>query len=175
MMPLEQLLKSKAKYNPRKISPEEYAALRRSLRFFGFVDPVVWNRRSTNLVGGHQRITAAADEGFTEAPTMIVDLDDASERQLNLALNRITGDWDDVKLRELLAGLDSEGADLALTGFDEAELAKLLADDSQNEEAEAELGALEYRVVVDCTGEHEQADLLAKLEGEGWKCRALIS
>jgi DNA modification methylase len=55
-----------------------------------------------------------------------VDLDDPSEKQLNLALNRISGDWDDVALRELLQGLDAEGADLELTGFDDAELARLL-------------------------------------------------
>lgn len=165
----------KAPYNPRKCSPTEFAALRRAIRFFGFVEPLVWNRRSGNIVGGNTRVDAAAEEGFDELPVMVVDLDDASERQLNLALNRIGGEWDDAKLREVLAGLESAGADLVLTGFDEDELAKLLADEAAEGDQEPELGALQYRVVVDCRGELEQGDLIARLEKEGWACRALIS
>lgn len=115
-----------APYNPRVISDADFAALRRSLRYFGFVEPVVVNRRLGHVVGGHQRIRAAQEEGFTDLPVVFVELDEPSEKQLNLALNRISGEWDDEKLRQVLADLDGAGADLSLTGFDDADLARLL-------------------------------------------------
>lgn len=174
-MAVSALQEMAAEYNPRKISPEELGKLRRSLRYFGFVEPVVINRRSQRIVGGHQRVRAAAEEGFETLPVVFVDLDEPSEKQLNLALNRISGEWDDEKLREVLASLDADGADLKLTGFDERELEKILADAAEAEEAEPELGAFEYRVVVDCKGEVEQAALIEQLEKEGWTCRPLIS
>jgi len=115
-----------APYNPRKIDDHDLAALRRSLRFFGAVEPIIANRRTGRIVGGHQRVKAAQAEGLDSLPVAWVDLDDPSEKQLNLALNRISGDWDDAPLRELLKGLEAEGADLAMTGFDDHELAKLI-------------------------------------------------
>jgi len=125
-LPVVDLAAMAAPYNPRKISDHDLEALRRSLRFFGAVEPIVANRRTQRIVGGHQRVKAAQAEGIEALPVAWVDLDEPSEKQLNLALNRITGDWDDAALRELLQGLDAEGADLELTGFDDAELARLL-------------------------------------------------
>ncbi len=116
-----------APYNPRRISDHDLAALQRSIRFFGTVEPIVCNRRSNRIIGGHQRVRAAQAEGLEEFPVVWVDLDEPSEKQLNLALNRISGDWDDEKLRAVLAELNAEGADLALTGFDDTELENLLA------------------------------------------------
>lgn len=115
-----------AVYNPRKINDHDLEALRRSIRFFGTVEPVVVNARTQRIVGGHQRVKAAAAEGVTEFPVVWVDLDEPAEKQLNLALNRISGQWDDAKLRALLQDLDAIGADLDLTGFDDKELARLL-------------------------------------------------
>src|SRR5213594_1155776 len=102
-------------YNPRSISEHDLGALRRSLRFFGTVEPIVVNRRSGRIVGGHQRVLAAEAEGIAELPVVYVDLDDPSEKQLNLALNRIHGEWDEKMLEELLAELKAGGADLELT------------------------------------------------------------
>ena len=125
-IPVSELMAMGAPYNPRKIDDHDLAALRRSIRFFGAVEPVVVNRRSNHIVGGHQRVKAAQAEGIDEFPVVWVDLDDPGEKQLNLALNRISGQWDDEKLRELLADLETTGADLDLTGFDDKELARLL-------------------------------------------------
>lgn len=108
--------------NPRSIDDHELSALRRSLRFFGAVQPAVVNRRSGHVVGGHQRIKAAEAEGIGTLPVVYVDLDDPSERQLNLALNRIGGTWDQDKLAAVIADLEAAGADLALTGFTGDEL-----------------------------------------------------
>lgn len=119
-----------APYNPRKISEHDLEALRRSLKFFGSVEPVVVNRRSGHIVGGHQRVKAAEAEGLETLPVAYVDLDEPSEKQLNLALNRISGEFDLEKLAAVLADLDHAGADLGLTGFTEAELEELLRDDT---------------------------------------------
>ena len=123
-MPIDALLAGRADYNPRRISPEDFAALKRSLEEFGPVEPAVWNARSDRLVGGHRRVEAAAELGWREYPVEFVDLDDQRERALNLALNRISGQWDDGKLAELLRQMDE--ASRAVTGFDGDELRALL-------------------------------------------------
>lgn len=128
-LPIGELLAMAAPYNPRTIDPPEFERLRASLRFFGVVEPAVANRRTGHLVGGHQRIKAAEAEGWADFPVHWVDLDPPSEKQLNLALNKISGRWDDEKLAALLRDLQTEGADLALTGFDDEELAKLLGEE----------------------------------------------
>jgi DNA modification methylase len=116
-----------APYNPRRISDHDLDALRRSLRFFGVVEPVIVNRRTGRIVGGHQRIKAAQAEGIDSLPVVTVDLDEPTEKQLNLALNRISGDWDEQALAHVLADLQNAGADLGLTGFKPGELEKYLA------------------------------------------------
>lgn len=135
-VPIARLAEMAAPYNPRTISASDLESLRRSLRFFGPVEPVVVNKRSSHVVGGHQRIKAASAEGIEELPVYYVDLDEPSEKQLNLALNRISGEWDDAALRALLLGLEESGADLELTGFNDTELENLLNDPagSPNEE-----------------------------------------
>ncbi|MBZ5638307.1 MAG: ParB N-terminal domain-containing protein [Acidobacteriia bacterium] len=105
-----QLAGMAAPYNPRRISDHDLDALRRSLRFFGTVEPIVVNKRSGHIVGGHQRVRAAEAEGIDTLPVVYVDLDDPSERQLNLALNKISGEWDEEKLAAVLAELEQVGA-----------------------------------------------------------------
>lgn len=109
-----------APYNPRKdLQPgdPEYDKLARSIETFGDVEPLVWNERSGNLVGGHQRLKILLNQGREEFDVSVVDLDDIQEKQLNLALNKISGDWDNDKLTALLDEI-AEMADVTLTGFD---------------------------------------------------------
>jgi len=89
-------------YNPRIISDHDLAALARSMNEFGVVEPVVVNRRTGRIVGGHQRVKAAEASGIEELPVVYVDLDEAAEKQLNIALNRISGEFDLEKLSDLL-------------------------------------------------------------------------
>ena len=125
-LPVADLLGRLSPDNPRAIDDEQLDALRRSLRFFDVVEPIVVNERSGRIVGGHQRVRAASLEGLEELPVVWVDLDTPSEKQLNLALSRIQGRWDEAKLGAVLRGLERAGADLSLTGFTAAELARLL-------------------------------------------------
>ncbi|GEO26676.1 methyltransferase [Alicyclobacillus acidoterrestris] len=120
-----------AEYNPRidlRPGDPEYEKLKRSIEGFGLVEPIVWNERTGNVVGGHQRLKVLRDLGETETEVVIVDLDDAKEKALNLALNKIEGDWDNFKLKELLEELDTGEFDITITGFDEDEIEKLMTD-----------------------------------------------
>ena len=122
-----------AEYNPRKdLKPgdPEYEKLERSITRFGYVEPIVWNERTGNVVGGHQRLKILIDQGNDEVEVSAVDLDDAEEKALNIALNKISGEWDDEKLEALLTELSSlEDFDETLTGFDSEEIEELLAED----------------------------------------------
>ena len=61
---------------------------------FGYVEPIIWNKRTGNIVGGHQRYKILKDLNYEEAECVVVDLDDAHEKALNVALNKISGEFD---------------------------------------------------------------------------------
>ncbi len=142
-----------AAYNPRrdlKPGDKDYEKLKRSIEEFGFVEPVVWNEATGNVVGGHQRLKVLLDMGETEIDCVVVSLEPDKEKALNLALNRIQGDWDEGKLAELMAELDASAFDIAVTGFDAQEIDALMnkfysadaaQDDFDQEQAAAEIEA----------------------------------
>lgn len=114
-------------FNPRRISDAELEALTRSIKEFGFVDPVIARREDQAVVGGHQRLVAARKLGFKEVPVIFVKLSEEQAKLLNLALNRIGGEWDQELLARLLADLQAvPELDLTLSGFGEDEIAELL-------------------------------------------------
>lgn len=118
-----------APYNPRKdLKPTDpaYQTLKKAIEHFGLVEPLVWNTRTGNLVGGHQRLKVLKELGRTHIPVTIVDLSDSDEMALNVALNKIGGEWDIPKLKELLVELDAGDIDLTLTGFNEGDLKNLV-------------------------------------------------
>lgn len=127
-IPVEQI--NPAPYNPRvDLQPgdPEYEKLKRSIKEFGYIDPIIWNERTGNMVGGHQRYKILMEENPSEIVVSVVDLDDTQEKALNVALNKIGGEFDMPKLQELLSELDSNGYDVTLTGFDGEELEEVLA------------------------------------------------
>ena len=120
-----------ADYNPRKdLQPgdSEYEKIKRSLEEFGYVDPVIWNKTTGRVVGGHQRLKVLASMGRTEVECVVVELDEEKEKALNVALNKISGDWDKEKLAVLMTDLDAADFDVSLTGFDAAEIDDLFKD-----------------------------------------------
>ena len=124
-----------APYNPRvDLMPgmPEWEKLKRSIEQFGNVEPIVWNQRTGNVVGGHQRLKVLTDMGYTTVPCSIVDLDEAEEKLLNIALNKIKGQWDHDKLEAILKDFDFEVA--TASGFSAEEIAILLASDDDLEE-----------------------------------------
>ncbi len=118
-----------AEYNPRKKlkkGDKEYEKIRNSIEEFGFADPLVVNSDMT-IIGGHQRLTVAMDLGYTEVPCAVVDVDKVREKALNIALNKITGTWDETLLADLLTDLKEADYDLDWTGFDAAEVEQLFS------------------------------------------------
>lgn len=120
-----------ADYNPRKdLKPgdPEYEKLKRSIEQFGYVEPVIWNKTTGRVVGGHQRLKVLLDMGITEVECVVIEMDEEKEKALNLALNKISGDWDKDKLALLIADLQGTDFDVSLTGFEPAELDALFKD-----------------------------------------------
>ncbi len=120
-----------APYNPRKnLQPgdPEFDKLDRSLNEFGCVEPLVWNKRTGNLVGGHQRLKILIKRGAAEADVSVVDLPPEKEKILNIALNKIAGDWEPPKLAQLLEELTkTPQIDVELTGFAIPDVNELIA------------------------------------------------
>lgn len=113
-----------AKYNPRKkLTPKdkEYQNIKRSIEEFGYVDPIIINKDNT-IIGGHQRYTVLKDLGYEEVEVIQLDLNKKQEKALNIALNKITGEWEEDKLNNLLLDLKDDGFDITLTGFDDFKL-----------------------------------------------------
>lgn len=123
-VPIDQLIP--AGYNPRILSAKQLESLQKSIDAFGFVEPVVANKRNNIIVGGHARVLAAKGLGYESVPVVWVDLDPAHEKTLNVALNKIGGEFDTDQLAELLNDLDLDLVELS--GFDEDELLALQAD-----------------------------------------------
>ncbi|MEK5068091.1 site-specific DNA-methyltransferase [Sporosarcina sp. FSL K6-1508] len=118
-----------APYNPRvDLQPgdPEYEQLKRSVLEFGLVETIVFNQRTGYVVGGHQRLKVLEELGYEELDVSVVDLSDDQEKALNVALNKISGDWDVLKLKDLLDELGDSGYDVALTGFESGELEEML-------------------------------------------------
>ncbi|GAB7231268.1 site-specific DNA-methyltransferase [Facklamia hominis] len=120
-----------ADYNPRKdLQPgdAEYEKLKRSIETFGYVEPIIWNKQTGRIVGGHQRLKVMQDLGYQEIECVIIDIDESKEKALNVALNKISGSWDEDKLMSLITDLEGSDFDVSLTGFDIAELDELFKD-----------------------------------------------
>lgn len=116
---------NRATYNPRvDLQPydDEYQSIKLSLEAHGLVQPIVWNKRTNTVVSGHQRLTVLEAQGVEEVDVSVVDMDDISEKELNVALNKVEGEWDDQKLSELLEELGDEADE---TGFTDAEIETL--------------------------------------------------
>lgn len=119
-----------SKYNPRKdLKPgdPEYEKLKKSIETFGYVEPVIWNKRTGSIVGGHQRFKILKERGEKGIECVVVDMDESEEKALNIALNKVSGDWDLPKLADLIGELDNAMFDVSLTGFDAAEIDDLFS------------------------------------------------
>lgn len=142
-----------APYNPRKdLKPDdkEYQKIKKSIEYFGYVDPIVVNKDLT-IIGGHQRYKVLLELGEKSIQCVVVDKNKDDEKALNIALNKISGDWDLPKLKDLLEDLRADDIDITITGFDEKELNKLMAQfekeiEDDNFDAEAEAKKIETPV-----------------------------
>ena len=137
-LPLKEL--KPAAYNPRKKlkkGDKEYEKIKQSLLKFGYVDPIIVNEDLT-VIGGHQRLTVLKDLDYETAKCVIVDLPKEDEKALNIALNKITGQWDDALLADLLLDLQESDFNLDLTGFEPPEIDDILSNVHDKELSEDE-------------------------------------
>ena len=122
-LPLSEL--HPAAYNPRvdlKPSDLEYQAIMNSINSFGYIEPIIWNKRTGNIIGGHQRYKILKAQGKTEAEVVVVDFDPDKEKAANLALNKAVGLWSDSKVEELLKELSETEWDMKMYNFDDFDL-----------------------------------------------------
>ena len=109
-----------AEYNPRKLSEEQKQTIKDSINRFGLVDPVIVNINKDRfgiIIGGHQRTKVARELGFDKMPCVELDLTLEKEKELNVRLNKNTGEFD----KELLVEYFDQD-DLIDWGFEEEEL-----------------------------------------------------
>jgi|TARA_R100000479_G_scaffold153665_1_gene89606 site-specific DNA-methyltransferase (adenine-specific) len=153
-----------AEYNPRKMSDKQYKDLKASLEKFGLVDPIIINSDNT-VVGGHQRLRIMRELGAEYVPTVRVNLSKQDEMELNIRLNKNSGEFD----LDVLAN-NFEVDELKDWGFKDIELGfnidKLPNDLSDKLE-------LQYKIEVDVTSEKEQEKLYNDLTNKGYTCRIL--
>jgi DNA modification methylase len=124
-VPIEQLKPDPA--NPRRISDQELETLTRSIREFGLIDPIIARKEDHTVIGGHQRLLAARRLGYKTVPVVFADLSLEQARLLNIALNKISGSFDQELLARLLSELNEvPELDLTLSGFEDNELKDLL-------------------------------------------------
>ena len=124
-LPIDELRPDPA--NPRRISDQELETLTRSISEFGLIDPIIARREDKMVIGGHQRLLAARKLGYKTVPVVLTDLTVEQAHLLNIALNKISGSFDQELLARLLKELqETPNIDLSLSGFEDDELKKLL-------------------------------------------------
>jgi hypothetical protein len=169
--------------NPRKNDGTPVAAVAKSIKRYGWTNPIIARRENGEIIAGHTRRKAAIKLGMDKILVRFLDVGENEAHSLALADNKTAelAEWDETLLRAVTFSLKSKGVDLLIgTGFDQDEIDKLLdPDDTGTDDGEdggSALGdGLKYSVIVECDGEQEQAMLVDKLEKDGLKCRPLIS
>ena len=112
-----------ADYNPNVMEERDFENLENSIDRYGYIEPIIVNRRNNVIVGGHHRLRALKKKGVKEVDIIYVDLDESDEKRLNIALNRISGYWDIDKLEEVVNDLMADDPSLIdFTGLSEFEL-----------------------------------------------------
>ena len=174
--------------NPRKITDKKLKMLEKSLKEFGDLSGVIFNKQTGRLVGGHQRlkvipkdveiISETEDHGYfllngDRFQVRFVNWDETKEKAANIAANQHGGDWDFPILTDWVNELDSQNIDLDVLGFDDKELQKMMSPEGEPNHS-VDVGDLkEFLIVVECGHETEQQKLFDELEGRGLKCKLI--
>lgn len=154
-----------APYNPRVINKTSAQRLRQSIRSHGLIGGIVWNKRTGNVVAGHQRLDQLDQLEGTDDYELTVDVIDVSpleEKEINIALNNPTmqGDWNSELLGEVIAELNAEGRNVERTGFTANDLFELLGDvaleGEQAEQRDDEAPVLDLIEEVKQAGQEEK-------------------
>lgn len=113
-------------YNPREITPEEMEKLKKSIKEFNYIDPIIVNSYNNHIIGGNQRFEAMKQLGYDEIEVSVVNIPDPNkEKALNLRLNKLSGEWDNAKLNDVIQELEINHFDLEITGFNSMDIAEI--------------------------------------------------
>lgn len=153
---------NEAVYNPRKKLKEtdhEFIALKNSIETFGYITPIVVNEHGNVVVSGHQRLYVLEHLGFETVQCVFVDLKEPEEKILNIAMNKVTGSWDEEKLAQLIGELENNEIEVSDFGFNQDELDDLLGRvEVAVEEAEELNAPQENENIVECPRCNHEAD-----------------
>lgn len=157
-----------AAYNPRKslqTYDKEFEKLKNSIETFGYVEPIIVNKRGNEyvIVGGHQRYAVLSHLGYDKAECVVLELDDKHEKALNIALNKIESEWDMPALKDVLQSLDDGDFDVELTGFDVEEIEKLMTQFHVDDDLDGAAGGdddngyvIQYNIIFNDEDEQEE-------------------
>lgn len=144
-----------------------------SIKEFGWTIPILVAEDGT-VIAGHGRLLAARKMGLQKVPVIVAKgMSDEQRRAYTIADNRLTegGRWDREKLALEIGDLKALEFDISTLGFSKAQVDRMFDNKEGNS---GSIGEIKYSVVIDCEDEHDQAELIERLEGEGLKCRALM-
>ena len=153
-----------AEYNPRQLTKDQYQNLKDSISRFGLVDPIIVNsnkERKNIIVGGHQRVKVAKDMDLEFVPVIEVDLSYDKERELNVRLNKNTGEWD----MDVLANM-FDMDELIDWGFNEKELNIFSDDEIYSKKIKSPIYEVKNSkpLISDVTDEEKKDTLIEKIE-----------
>ena len=164
-----------ARYNPRQITEEELRRLTDSIETYGFIDPIIVNEVTKNVIGGHQRIKAALSLKIDLIPAIYINIEKHKEMALNVALNNpnLQGKFDMPMLRDLLEEINTGEFDMSITGYDEDEIEAIMnfeyePDDIENIEGFGE----SYNFIIKCKDEEELEQIQTLFKSTGQKIKA---
>lgn len=164
-------------YNPRvdlKPSDKEYQAIKNSIESFGNIEPIIWNKRTGNIVGGHQRYKILKEKGILETEVVVVDFDEQKEKAANLALNKAVGLWDDEAVNILLNELKDTEWKMEDYNFDLSDFNFDLSDDTEDNSNIDLSDSYEpsYEIIVVFFKQHKDMEpLFTRLTEEGYECK----
>ena len=125
-------------YNPRTISEKDLKALVKNMNKYGTLEILVANQRTGNIISGHQRLKAALLLGMEKLPVIWIDVSKRDEKMINLAMNKISGEWDAPMLKDILEEIDNGEGDMDMTGFDDVEIEMLMTQFNPDDVSEQE-------------------------------------
>lgn len=154
-----------APYNPRCSTKKQEKHLQESLSKFGVVEPIIFNKQTGYIVGGHFRVRELKKLGYKEVECVIVDLNEADEKELNIRLNANTGEWD----WDALAN-EWDVEELAEWGLD---IPNFEIDEEKEQTDLSDIIEVGYKIEIECSSEFEQEKLYNELIERGIECRLL--
>lgn len=168
-------------YNPRRISDGEFERLKKSIREFGYQDPLIVNESNLHIVAGNQRFRALKELDveshgrYSMIDVVMVDIPLEDEKAFNVGHNRIGGEFDEIKLQELLSELEEASYDMDLTGFvDEDDDLGDVVDALDDDLDDVDLKPSVYVVTVKCQSVEDMSVLHDTLKARGYDVKSTV-